>query len=198
MEDMSNASLLDRFADLDSAAVSDALDRLGLPAGVGGIAPVWGPASVVGFAVTVALEPRADGPAGAHIATTAVETADEFLARFAQRVGGSPYFGSGLYASSLPHKVRAGAVRAIFESMVDLSDHGKLVDRLLGLPAPRMFVYGEQNDSLSYLPTLAEAGVELAGISHSAHFPMYSNAPEMWARITDFVSRADAGANSHR
>ncbi|MEU0532296.1 RraA family protein [Amycolatopsis tolypomycina] len=68
--------LLDRFAALDSAAVSDALDRLGLPPGVGGLRPLWGPAAIVGFAVTVGLEPRGEGPAGAHIATTAVETAD--------------------------------------------------------------------------------------------------------------------------
>ncbi|MFF6804155.1 RraA family protein [Streptomyces sp. NPDC012616] len=74
---MSNSSLLDRFAALDSAAVSDALDQLGLPSGVGGIRPVWGPAAVVGFAVTVGLEPRTEGPAGTHIATTAVENADD-------------------------------------------------------------------------------------------------------------------------
>jgi regulator of RNase E activity RraA len=77
VEAMSNSSLLDRFAALDSAAVSDALDQLGLPPGVGGVRPVWGPAAVVGFAVTVGLEPRAEGPAGAHIATTAVENADD-------------------------------------------------------------------------------------------------------------------------
>ncbi|GAA1532787.1 diguanylate cyclase [Actinomadura kijaniata] len=77
MEGMSDSSLLDRFAALDSAAVSDALDRLGLPCGVGGIGPVWGPAAVVGFAVTVGLEPRAEGPAGAHIITTAVERCDD-------------------------------------------------------------------------------------------------------------------------
>lgn len=76
VEVMSNSSLLDRFAVLDSAAVSDALDHLGLPAGVGGIRPVWGPAAIVGFAVTVGLEPRTDGPTGTHIITTAVESAD--------------------------------------------------------------------------------------------------------------------------
>lgn len=74
---MSNSSLLDRFAGLDSAAVSDALDQLGLPSGVGGIRPVWGPAGVVGYAVTVELEPRTEGPAGSHIATTAVESSDD-------------------------------------------------------------------------------------------------------------------------
>ncbi|ACZ92029.1 demethylmenaquinone methyltransferase (plasmid) [Streptosporangium roseum DSM 43021] len=77
MEAMSNSSLLARFAALDSAAVSDALDQLGLPSGVGGIRPVWGPAAVVGYAVTVGLEPRTEGPAGAHIATTAIEAADD-------------------------------------------------------------------------------------------------------------------------
>ncbi|MEV7892032.1 RraA family protein [Streptomyces sp. NPDC002817] len=73
---MRHSSLLDRFAALDSAAVSDALDQLGLPSGAGGIRPVWGHATVVGFAVTVGLEPRTEGPAGAHIATTAVENSD--------------------------------------------------------------------------------------------------------------------------
>lgn len=52
-----------------------------------------------------------------------------------------------------------------------------------------MFMYGEQNSSLSYLDALAAGGVEVAEIGQSAHFPMYSNAPEMWARITDFISR---------
>jgi pimeloyl-ACP methyl ester carboxylesterase len=101
---------------------------------------------------------------------------------------------SALYAAGLPHKVRAGAVRAIFESMVELSDHGNLLDRFLGLPMPKMLMYGEQNSALSYLPALAEAGVELAPISHSAHFPMYANAPLMWARIAEHVARAESRA----
>jgi hypothetical protein len=55
-----------------------------------------------------------------------------------------------------------------------------------------MFMYGEQNHSLSYLPTLAANGVELAEIPSSAHFPMYSNSPAMWARIASFVNRTQA------
>ncbi|WP_199751770.1 RraA family protein [Actinoplanes sp. ATCC 53533] len=73
---MNSPDLLDQFAAVDSAAVSDALDRLGLPPGIGGVRPVWGPAAIVGFAVTVGLEPADDRPAGPHIATTAVESAD--------------------------------------------------------------------------------------------------------------------------
>jgi regulator of RNase E activity RraA len=74
---MDSSSLLDRFAAVDSAAVSDALDQLGLPAGIGGFRPVWGPAAIVGFAVTVGLEPDDGRPAGPHIATAAVESADD-------------------------------------------------------------------------------------------------------------------------
>ncbi|WP_432175588.1 alpha/beta fold hydrolase [Streptomyces sp. Tue6028] len=127
-----------------------------------------------------------------QILTHSHDDPEEFLARFAERVGDSRFYGSALYSSSLPHKVRAGAVRAIFESMVDFSDHGKLLDRFLGLPAPKMFMYGEQNNTLAYLPALAEGGVELAEIKHCAHFPMYSNPLQMWAHIADLVSRTDA------
>jgi pimeloyl-ACP methyl ester carboxylesterase len=113
----------------------------------------------------------------------------EFLTRFADRVGGSRYYSSGLYAAGLPHKVRPEAVKPIFDSMVDLSDHGDLLECFIALPLPRMFMYGRQNNSLSYLKRLADEGVELAEIAHSAHFPMYSNPPAMWARIADLILR---------
>lgn len=114
-----------------------------------------------------------------------------FFDEFRERVWRSRYHSSSLFASGLDHKVRVDAVRPIFESMVDLSDHGDLMRRFLALPLPRMFMYGEQNNTLTYLPGLADNGVELAEIPHSAHFPMYSNPPQMWSRITDFVLRAD-------
>jgi regulator of RNase E activity RraA len=65
-------ALLADYAALDSAAVSDALDALGLPSGQAGFLPVWGHPKIVGFAVTVQLEPYAPGPWGAHIGATGV------------------------------------------------------------------------------------------------------------------------------
>jgi pimeloyl-ACP methyl ester carboxylesterase len=112
-----------------------------------------------------------------------------FLAEFTDRAWNSRFSSSTLYAAALPHKVRAAVVRPILTSMVDLSDHGDLMDRFLALPLPRMFMYGQQNHLLSYLPRLADHGVELAEIPHSAHFPMYSNPPAMWHRIAEFVIR---------
>ncbi|MGY3200371.1 alpha/beta fold hydrolase [Streptomyces sp. TE5632] len=126
-----------------------------------------------------------------QIVTHSHDDPDELLARFAERVAGHASTGA-LYASGLPHKVRAGAVGAVFESMVDLSDHGKLLYRSLGLPVPKMFMHGEQNNTPSCLPALAEGGVELAEVEHRAHFPMSSDPPQMWARIADLVSRADS------
>jgi pimeloyl-ACP methyl ester carboxylesterase len=117
----------------------------------------------------------------------------DFLTEFTERVWHSGEHSAALYASGLAHKVRAEAVRPIFESMVDLSDHGDLLKRFLALPFPRTFMYGEQNRRLSYLPALAEGGVELAEIRHSGHWPMYGNAPELWARIAEFVNRVGGG-----
>ena len=113
-----------------------------------------------------------------------------FLAEFTDRAWDSGYAASTLYAAALPYKVTAEVVRPIFESMVNLSDHGELLNRFLALPLPRMFMYGQQNHTLSYLPELADNGVQLAEIPHSAHFPMYSNSPAMWHRITEFITRA--------
>jgi pimeloyl-ACP methyl ester carboxylesterase len=113
-----------------------------------------------------------------------------FLDEFVERVWTSRVTGSALYASALPHKVRAGVIRAIFTSMVDLSDHGNLLRRFLALPFPRMVMFGDQNAGLTYLPALTAAGVELAEIPRSGHFPMYSNAPAMWDRITRFITTA--------
>jgi pimeloyl-ACP methyl ester carboxylesterase len=70
--------------------------------------------------------------------------------------------------------------------MVELSDHGDLMAKFLGLPCPRMYMHGEQNASLPYLAELAANGVEVAEISHSGHFPMYSNPVAVWARIARF------------
>jgi pimeloyl-ACP methyl ester carboxylesterase len=115
---------------------------------------------------------------------------ESFFGDFIERTRRSPFYAGALFAASLRHKVRPGAVRGIFESIVDLSDHGDLMAKFLSLPCPRMFMYGEQNSSLSYLTKLSANGVELAEIPHSAHWPMYSNPAAMWERIAEFHSRS--------
>ncbi len=58
----------------------------------------------------------------------------DFLDAFIQRTSQLPAYASALYAASLRHKVREGAVRGIFSSMVELSDNGNLMQKFLSLP----------------------------------------------------------------
>jgi regulator of RNase E activity RraA len=70
-----SAALLQRLASLDSTVVSDALDGLGLPAGLEGLRPAWGAPRIVGRARTVALESDRGQAPGTHLATSVVATA---------------------------------------------------------------------------------------------------------------------------
>ncbi|MEM9007160.1 MAG: alpha/beta hydrolase [Cyanobacteria bacterium P01_F01_bin.86] len=120
----------------------------------------------------------------------------KFFAEFIERTRHAPAFASALYAASLRHKVRAGAVRGIFESMVNLSDNGDLMEKFLALPCPKLFMYGEQNASLSYLGHIQSKGVELAEIPACGHFPMYSNPILMWEKMAKFQGRS-SNINQH-
>lgn len=61
-----------------------------------------------------------------------------------------------------------------------------LMNKFLGLRCPKMFMYGEQYASLSYLSYIQAQGVRLVEIPDCGHFPMYSNPPLMWKEIADF------------
>lgn len=70
--------LLTRLRSLDTCAVSDALDTLGLPGATTGLAALWpvrGP--VAGRARTVLAGPRQDGRPAQHIAAAAIEISGE-------------------------------------------------------------------------------------------------------------------------
>lgn len=67
--------LMERLDALDSTVVSDALDALHLPAGLGGLRPAWGTPRFVGRARTVALEVDAGGLPGPHLGTSVVADA---------------------------------------------------------------------------------------------------------------------------
>ncbi|NKE62104.1 alpha/beta hydrolase [Lentzea sp. PSKA42] len=116
------------------------------------------------------------------------DSGDVFF-RFIENLRRGEGYSSGLYMSNLPHKVRHGAVHSIFRSVVELADHGDLLNKFLALPFPRMYLYGEECASLSYLPLLDANGVELAEIPHSGHLPMYSNPVATWKRIAEFQAR---------
>ncbi|KAM0793856.1 alpha/beta hydrolase protein [Usnea florida] len=121
-----------------------------------------------------------------QVLTHPSSNAQEFLDDFVHRTRQMPFYSSALYAANVRHKVHPDVVRGIFESMVQLSDHSDLMSIFLSMPFPSIFMYGEQNSSLSYLAKLRDNDVELAEIPHSGHWPMYSNPVAMWQRIQEF------------
>lgn len=64
-----------RLGKLDSCAVSDALDRLGLPGAVRGIVPLWPCPRIVGRAVTVKIKSAGLEKPKQHLCTPAIEAA---------------------------------------------------------------------------------------------------------------------------
>lgn len=69
-------SLLERLRRLDSCALSDAMDRLGLPPAIAGIAPRSVQRRVAGRARTVKLEAAKGRTASRHLCTAAIEAAE--------------------------------------------------------------------------------------------------------------------------
>lgn len=126
-----------------------------------------------------------------QIVEFATDNAEDFFEAFIDRMRDTPGFSNPLYSAGLRAKVKPQAVGPIFRSMVDLSDNAGLMDRFLGLPCAKMFVYGDENTHLSYLCHLAEHGVRVEEIENSAHFPMYSNAPALWRAMGNFIDNAE-------
>lgn len=116
---------------------------------------------------------------------------EDFMRAFAERAWRTRAPSSPLFASTLRYKVRAEAVGPIFRSMVAISDSEPLLETFLGLPCPVMFVHGDWNRDLSYLPTLRDRGARVTEIEGSGHFPMYSNARALWSELARFITDAE-------
>jgi 4-hydroxy-4-methyl-2-oxoglutarate aldolase len=72
---MTQDETLSRLAKLDTCALSDALDRLGLPGAVLGISPLWPCHRVVGRCVTVKIKPAGLEKSKQHLCTAAIAAA---------------------------------------------------------------------------------------------------------------------------
>jgi 4-hydroxy-4-methyl-2-oxoglutarate aldolase len=72
---MNSDNTIARLSNLDSCAVSDALDRLGLRGAVIGIRPVWQCPKVVGRCVTVKIKPAGLQKPTQHLCTPAIAAA---------------------------------------------------------------------------------------------------------------------------
>jgi len=71
---------------------------------------------------------------------------------------------------------------------VEYSATGDLLKQFIKLNIPKVFIYGQENSSLSYIPELIRNGVNVKEISNSNHFIFYDNPKELYQVIGDFVN----------
>lgn len=71
---------------------------------------------------------------------------------------------------------------------VEYSATGDLLKQFISLNIPKVFIYGQENNSLSYLPELIKNGTNVKEISESNHFIFYDNPKELYEVIGDFVN----------
>jgi len=115
--------LVGRLAKLDSCAVSDAMDKLGLSGAALGLHALWQCPRIVGRAVTVKLKPKAEGDVShRHLGTAAIEAATAGDVIVVDN-GGRTYAGSwggilsvGAKAKGVAGVVSDGACRDVDEA----------------------------------------------------------------------------------
>lgn len=82
-------------------------------------------------------------------------------------------------------------VRSYFEysfQTVEYSATGELLDQFIQLKLPKLFIYGEHNSTLSYIPALLKNNVPTHSISGSDHFIFYDNPKELYETIGAFIN----------
>jgi pimeloyl-ACP methyl ester carboxylesterase len=99
----------------------------------------------------------------------------------------SRYSGDQIVAHNMALNVDVRAYHAYAFETVAESDSGRLIEEFINLPIPRLFLYGEANKTLSYLPGLRASAVEVREIPSSAHFLFYDNPVDTFEAIGDFV-----------
>jgi pimeloyl-ACP methyl ester carboxylesterase len=95
--------------------------------------------------------------------------------------------GDQLIAENMATNVDIRAYHTYSFETVAESDSGRLLPEFLNLPIPRLFLYGDANKTLSYLPTLRSSSVQVREIPSSGHFVFYDNPPATFNAIGEFV-----------
>jgi pimeloyl-ACP methyl ester carboxylesterase len=70
---------------------------------------------------------------------------------------------------------------------VAYSATGDLLKQFISLKIPRIFIYGQENASLSYLPELIRNGISIKEIPNSDHFVFYDNPKELYEVMGTFI-----------
>jgi pimeloyl-ACP methyl ester carboxylesterase len=115
---------------------------------------------------------------------------DSFAPEFPRIMGelrASQHTGDQIIAHNLTLNVDIRAYHAYSFETVAESDSGQLLEEFIGLSIPRLFLYGEANNRLSYLPRLRASDVQVKEIASSGHFLFYDNPVETFRAVGEFV-----------
>ena len=115
---------------------------------------------------------------------------DSFEPIFEQIIGElrkSRYAGDQIIAHNMALNVDIRGYYAYSFETVKESDSGHLLEAFLKVPIPRLFLYGEANRTLSYLPRLRASSIQVTEIPSSAHFFFYDNPVDTFKAIGEFV-----------
>jgi len=99
----------------------------------------------------------------------------------------SRHAGDQIIAHNMALNVDIRAYHGYAFETVRESDSGRLIEEFLALPIPRLFLYGDANKRLSYLPRLRASDVQVREIPSSAHFLFYDNPVETFQAVGEFV-----------
>jgi pimeloyl-ACP methyl ester carboxylesterase len=99
----------------------------------------------------------------------------------------SRYAGDQIIAHNMALNVDIRGYYAYSFETVKESDSGHLLEAFLEVPIPRLFLYGEANRTLSYLPRLRASSIQVTEIPSSAHFFFYDNPVDTFKAIGEFV-----------
>jgi pimeloyl-ACP methyl ester carboxylesterase len=117
-----------------------------------------------------------------------LEAFEPMFEQMIRELSGSRFAGDQIIAQNMALNVDARAYHAYSFETVRESDAGKLLDEFIELDVHKLFLYGEQNRSLSYLPTLRTSSVEVKEIPSSAHFLFYDNPVATFQEIGNFIA----------
>ena len=123
---------------------------------------------------------------------------DSFEPEFRRMMGelrASRNAGDQIIAHNMALNVDIRAYHAYSFETVAESDSEQLLGEFIGLPMPRLFLYGDANKGLSYLPRLRASDVRVQEIPSSGHFLFYDNPVETFQAIGEFVHTPRSSAS---
>lgn len=117
-------------------------------------------------------------------------TLESFVSLYEKMIGelrASRLVGDQIIAQNMVLNLDIRAYHAYAFETVKESDSGRLMEEFLSLAMPRLFLYGEHNKTLSYLPRLRNSKIQVVEIPAAAHFLFYDNPVATFKAIGDFV-----------